>query len=72
MNRLELKAWRVARRLTQPALAERLGVSVMTLWRWESGDHTVPPYLHLALERLEQLHHWEAGEDVKYSRRAVA
>ena len=58
MNRLELKAWRRARHVTQIQLGELLGVNKMTVYRWEVGESTVPPFLKLALERLDELHYW--------------
>jgi transcriptional regulator with XRE-family HTH domain len=68
MNRLELRAWRRQRRMTQPGLAGLLGVSKNTEYRWESGESSMPPFLQLALERLDQVYDWaprrttEAGE----------
>ena len=38
--------------MTQAALAERLGVDVMTVSRWERGTRTPPPYLKLAFDAL--------------------
>jgi DNA-binding XRE family transcriptional regulator len=58
MNRLEFKTWRRARWLTQSQLAELLGVSVTSVWRWETGESEIQPYLHLALAQLDQLHTW--------------
>jgi DNA-binding XRE family transcriptional regulator len=64
MNRLDLRRWRRQRRLTQTALAERLGVTKNTAYRWESGESSVPPFLQLALERLDELHDWTRGQTV--------
>lgn len=49
-----IRGWRVAMEWSQQRLAERLGVTVNTLARWERGDLTVrhQPMLALALERL--------------------
>jgi DNA-binding XRE family transcriptional regulator len=58
MNRLELRAWRRRRYLTQATLAHFLGVAEMTVNRWETGESSVPPFLNLALERIDQLHPW--------------
>jgi transcriptional regulator with XRE-family HTH domain len=58
MNRLELRAWRNARYLSQPQLGALLGVNRMTVYRWESGDSTVPAFLDLALAQLDYLHSW--------------
>lgn len=58
MNRLELRAWRRQRYLTQAQLGELLGVVKNTVNRWETGDSTVPPFLDLALAHLDTLHRW--------------
>jgi hypothetical protein len=44
--------------MTQPELAGLLGVAKNTAFRWESGESSVPPFLQLALERLDELHDW--------------
>ncbi len=41
----QLRAWRRRRFLTQQALAERLGVSYMSVQRWELG-HSLPRPAH--------------------------
>ena len=51
----ELRMWRKRHRLTQQGLADRLGVRVLTVIRWEAGLHPAPGYLQLALERLDQV-----------------
>lgn len=56
MNRLELKTWRRTRYLSQRELSEILGVRTNTVARWETGENDVPPYLHFALERLDQVY----------------
>jgi transcriptional regulator with XRE-family HTH domain len=53
VNRLELRAWREQRDLTQLQLAELLGVDRMTEYRWESGASTVPPFLDWALAHMD-------------------
>lgn len=58
MNRLELKRWRRARWLTQPQLGELLGVNRMTVYRWETGQTDMPPFLELALFALDYQHHF--------------
>lgn len=58
MNRLELKAWRRKRYLTQTQLGELLSMNKMTVYRWESGESSVPPFLDLALAQLDYLHYW--------------
>lgn len=49
MTPAELVARRESLGLGQSALARRLGISVVTVWRWEHGDHKPPPWLELAL-----------------------
>ncbi len=43
MERISLKAARVNARLTQKEAAKRIGVTVLTLSKWESGK-TEPKY----------------------------
>ncbi len=49
-----LKRERGKMRLTQEELARRLGVSLNTVARWESGKHGIPAYLNMALGWLDQ------------------
>jgi len=56
VNRHELREWRRARYLSQTALGELLGVVKTTCNRWEVGETNIPPFLYLALERLDQLY----------------
>ena len=53
MTREELKVWRHGREMLQRELADRLGVAVMTVIRWEAGTRKIPPFLHLALQAIE-------------------
>ncbi len=50
----ELKKWREKHHLSQPALAELLGVHKMTVWSWEHGRQEIPGFLHLALAELSR------------------
>lgn len=49
-----LRDWRKARHLSQQKLADLLGVTWLTVQRWEAGSHTIPGYLQLALRELER------------------
>jgi DNA-binding transcriptional regulator YiaG len=42
MTGRELKTLRTKLALTQDALAERLGVRMNTVWRWENGERHIP------------------------------
>lgn len=53
MNGIDLKRWRDARHLTQTDLADRLGVAMNTVYRWEMHQRKIPAYLELALEALD-------------------
>lgn len=50
----EIKACRASLGLSQVRLAEVLGVSRRTVEEWEAGRNDPPPYLRLALEKLEE------------------
>ena len=53
MTPANLKARRLALGLSQPRLAERLGVPQSTIWRWESATVPFRPHiLELALDGL--------------------
>jgi transcriptional regulator with XRE-family HTH domain len=54
MEGKELQEWRDAHDLTQTELAERLEVARNTVARWERGERTIPNFLRLALERIEE------------------
>ena len=58
MSRQQLREWRRTRYLSQPNLAELLGVSTNTVNRWEVGETKVPSFLHLALETLDREYNW--------------
>jgi DNA-binding XRE family transcriptional regulator len=49
-----LRRWRKAHRLSQTRLAELLGVTLLTIHRWETGIYHAPPFLPLALDELER------------------
>jgi transcriptional regulator with XRE-family HTH domain len=50
----ELKAWRKKNQVTQQQLAELLNTTNISVARWETGVHPVPPFLELALLELER------------------
>jgi DNA-binding transcriptional regulator YiaG len=53
MSAAELKAWREARNISRTELAKLLFVGAFTVWRWESGEENIPPFMELTLEQLE-------------------
>jgi transcriptional regulator with XRE-family HTH domain len=53
MTSLELYQQRLRLGLKQVELAALLGVDKQTVYRWECGQRSIPPYLVLALEALE-------------------
>jgi transcriptional regulator with XRE-family HTH domain len=50
----ELKQWRRKYKYSQATLAKALGVFYLTISKWECGERTIPPFLHLALKTLEK------------------
>lgn len=51
---VRLASWRELMQLSQPELAQHLGVHTGTIWKWEQGKAAIPPYLHLALAELRR------------------
>jgi transcriptional regulator with XRE-family HTH domain len=49
MNAAQLKAWRLERKLSQAAAAERIGCSRRSIQQWESGANPVPDYIAMAV-----------------------
>ncbi len=49
----ELKAWRKKNAVSQAKLAKALGISVLTVSRWERGESAIPPYLPITLKGLK-------------------
>lgn len=50
----ELKQWRDKHGWGQQELAERLGVHLQTVSKWERDVQAIPPYLELALKTVER------------------
>lgn len=48
-----LTEWRLARKLSQPELADCIGVAKSTVYRWECGDRRIPRYLSALLHGLK-------------------
>jgi transcriptional regulator with XRE-family HTH domain len=48
----QLIAWRESRNMTQVALAGKLGVHYMTVYRWEAGLVSIPLVVEYALRYL--------------------
>ncbi len=48
-----MKNWRKKHNLTQLELAHHLRVDRATVGRWEVGLRSIPPFLFLALEAIE-------------------
>jgi transcriptional regulator with XRE-family HTH domain len=49
-----LRVWRQTHGLTLAQLGGALGVTWLSVQRWETGTHAVPPYLFLALREIER------------------
>ena len=54
MKPKELKAWREKNGYTQARLGAALGVTTITVSRWENKARAIPSFLHLALAGLEK------------------
>jgi DNA-binding XRE family transcriptional regulator len=53
MKPLELQQWRKKHGYSQGKLSKELGVSRITIYRWEKAMRNIPTFLHLALECLK-------------------
>jgi transcriptional regulator with XRE-family HTH domain len=53
-TRADLRRWRMLQGLSQARLAGYLGVTWLTVQRWESGTRAMPAFLWLALRELER------------------
>lgn len=58
MKPSELIKWRKQNGYSQITLGKALGVSTITVYRWEKAMREIPSFLHLALRCLES----EGGE----------
>lgn len=56
MEAAELQRRREALGLSREELARELKTTSVTVWRWENGERTIPPYLSLALDTVEREH----------------
>ena len=52
LNPIELVEWRKRNEYSQISLGRELGVSTITVYRWEKGMREIPSFLHLALKYL--------------------
>jgi len=60
MKPSELLKWRKQNGYSQITLGKALGVSTITVYRWEKAMREIPSFLHLALRCLEL----EGGESI--------
>ncbi len=54
MKPSELLKWRKKHKHTQVELANKLGVTKTTIYRWENSMREIPSFLHLALKTLKK------------------
>lgn len=57
---MDIAEWRRIHGFTQREAAERLGVNIRTVQKWEGGERTPPPYLG---ELLLAIANKQTGED---------
>lgn len=53
MNPTDLLKWRKKNGYTQIKLGNALGVTTITVYRWEKAMREIPPFLYLAIKYLE-------------------
>jgi transcriptional regulator with XRE-family HTH domain len=54
MEASELQQRREALGMSRDDLAKALQTTAVSVWRWENGERSIPPYLPLALETVER------------------
>ena len=54
MESSELTTWRERLGLTREDLAQALKTTYTTVYRWETGDRAIPPFLERAIRDLER------------------
>jgi DNA-binding XRE family transcriptional regulator len=64
----EILNWRKKNGYSQITLGKALGVSTITVYRWEKGMRAIPSFLHLALNYLEL----KGGGTKKVQRKGVS
>lgn len=52
MTGKELQAARVLLGMTQPQLAERVGVRPNSVYRWEAGIHKIPRSVEIVVQQM--------------------
>ena len=48
----ELRKARVKTGLSQDALAKYLGYATITILKWETGEHRIPPWVDIAMQNI--------------------
>jgi len=54
MDGKDLQQRREALDMSREELATALQTTAVSVWRWENGERSIPPYLSLALETIER------------------
>lgn len=62
MTREELVNWRIKHKLRQEDLAQLLGITRVSVNRWENGTRQIPSFLHWALESVSRYLKTKGGE----------
>jgi transcriptional regulator with XRE-family HTH domain len=74
MTPASLKKWRKSRALTLESMGSLLGVTAVTVSRWERSLRKIPPFLHLALKCISEKgnpegFHWARDEHRREARK---
>lgn len=54
MDAAELQRRRENLGMSREEMAVALQTTAVSIWRWENGERSIPPYLALALETVER------------------
>lgn len=74
MTPKSLKRWRKSYGLTLESMGSLIGVTAVTISRWERDLRKIPPFLHLALKCIEEKgypegFHWARDEHRREGRK---
>lgn len=65
MDKKTLKEWRKEKGISAKELAEKLGLSNVTIHHWENGTYELRQYMKMAIAYVLELPDWRMIKDVE-------